>query len=26
VTGATRRIADGSLITVDGNAGTVLVH
>ena len=26
VTDATRRIADGSLVTVDGNAGTVLVH
>jgi pyruvate,water dikinase len=26
VTDATRRIRDGTTITVDGNAGTVLVH
>jgi pyruvate,water dikinase len=26
VTGATRRIRDGSAITVDGNTGTVTVH
>ena len=26
VTNATRRIVDGSMITVDGNAGTVIVH